>query len=52
MAWSEPIDLREINLADFGPEDKLFVEQMIEPIVMGPDGLVRPGTVLLGNSES
>lgn len=41
-----------INLADFGPEDKLFVEQMIEPIVMGPDGLVRPGTVLLGNSES
>lgn len=41
-----------LNLADFNPDDKLVVEQMIEPIVMGPDGLVRPGTVLLGKLES
>lgn len=41
-----------LNLADFSPEDRLAVEQMIEPIVMGPDGLVRPGTVLLGKLES
>lgn len=41
-----------LNLADFSPEDRLAVEQMIEPIVMGTDGLVRPGTVLLGKLES
>ena len=36
-----------LNLADFEPDDRLVVDQMVEPIVMGPNGLVRPGTVLL-----
>lgn len=36
-----------LNIADFGPDDVLFVEQMVEPLVMGPEGLVRGGTVLL-----
>lgn len=36
-----------LNIADFGPEDDLFVEQMVEPVVMGPDGLVRGGTAIL-----
>ena len=33
-----------LNIADFGPDDVLFVEQMVEPIIMGPEGLVRGGT--------
>ena len=40
-----------LNLGDFGPDDKLVVEQMVEPVVMGPAGLVRPGTVLLAKSR-
>jgi hypothetical protein len=40
-----------INLGDFGPEDALLVDQMVEPIIMGPDGLVRPGTVMLRKAE-
>ena len=36
-----------INIGDFGPDDVLLVEQMVEPIIMGPDGLRRQGTVLL-----
>lgn len=36
-----------VNLADFAPEDPLLIEQMVEPIVMGADGLKRSGTVLL-----
>jgi hypothetical protein len=36
-----------LNIADFGPDDILFVEQMVEPVVMGPDGLVRGGTAML-----
>lgn len=36
-----------LNIADFGPDDELKIEQMVEPIVMGPDGIIRPGTVLL-----
>ena len=36
-----------LNIADFGPDDHLVVDQMVEPVIMGPDGLVRGGTVLL-----
>ena len=36
-----------LNLADFNPGDTLLVEQMVEPIIMGSDGLQRTGTVIL-----
>jgi hypothetical protein len=36
-----------LNIGDFAPEDILIVEQMVEPIIMGASGLVRPGTVML-----
>jgi hypothetical protein len=36
-----------LNVADFGPDDLLVVDQMVEPVVMGPEGLVRGGTVML-----
>ncbi|GLH77924.1 hypothetical protein SSBR45G_28320 [Bradyrhizobium sp. SSBR45G] len=40
-----------LNLAEFGPDDELVVDQMIEPIVMDASGLVRSGTVLLRKAE-
>jgi hypothetical protein len=40
-----------LNIADFGPEDKLVVDRMVEPILMGPDGLVKGGTVMLRKVE-
>lgn len=36
-----------LNAADFEPEDVLYVDQMMEPVVMGPDGVRRPGTMML-----
>ncbi len=36
-----------INIGDFAPDDELLVDQMVEPIVMGPGGVIRPGTALL-----
>lgn len=36
-----------LNAEDFGPDDQLLVDQMVEPIVMGPDGLRRAGVVML-----
>jgi hypothetical protein len=36
-----------LNIDDFAPDDVLEIEQMLKPIVMGSDGLVRPGTVML-----
>ena len=36
-----------LNAGDFGPDDTLFVEQMIEPVVMGSNGVRRTGTMML-----
>lgn len=36
-----------LNVADFAPEDRLVVDQMLEPTILGPDGVLRTGTVLL-----
>lgn len=47
QAYDPGIAATALNIADFEPEDRLVIEQMIEPIVMGPDGIVKAGTVLL-----
>ena len=36
-----------INIGDFSPDDVLLVDQMLEPIIMGPNGLRKQGTVML-----
>ena len=36
-----------LNLDEFAQDDALVVAQMLEPIVMGPDGVLRMGTMLL-----
>lgn len=36
-----------LNIADFDPQDTLLVEQMVEPIIMGANGLKKEGTVVL-----
>jgi hypothetical protein len=36
-----------LNIGDFAPQDTLEVEHMLEPIIMGSDGLKKQGTVML-----
>lgn len=36
-----------LNIGDFPPDQRLYVEQMLEPVIMGPNGLVKSGTVML-----
>lgn len=36
-----------LNIGDFEPHDTLQVDHMVEPIIMGPDGLRKQGTVML-----
>jgi hypothetical protein len=40
-----------INLDDFGTEDRLYVEQMMEPVIMEGNKVIKTGTVLLGRIE-
>ena len=41
-----------LNIGDFGPDDSLLVDQMVEPIIMGPKGLKKEGTVMLRKVET
>ncbi len=36
-----------LNIGDFSPEEKLLVDYMVEPIVLGPDGVRKAGAVML-----
>lgn len=36
-----------LNAADFEADDVLYVDQMMEPVVMGPDSVRRTGTMML-----
>ncbi len=36
-----------LNIGDFEPDDILLVDQMVEPIIMGVEGLKKQGTVML-----
>lgn len=40
-----------LNIGDFGPDDVLVVDQMVEPVIMGTAGLVKAGTVMLKLSQ-
>jgi hypothetical protein len=40
-----------LNIEEFDGEDALVVDQMLEPIIMGKEGLVKTGTVTLRKVE-
>ncbi len=52
----QPYDLgmavSALNIEDFSAEDLLWVEQMIEPIVMGDHGVKKQGTVMLRKGQA
>lgn len=40
-----------LNIEDFEPDDELFVEQMMEPVIMKDGKVQKAGTVILGRIE-
>lgn len=40
-----------MNIDDFEPDDDLFIEQMMEPIIMKDGKVQKTGTVVLGRFE-
>ena len=43
--------LSPLNIDDFEADDRLFVEQMIEPIIMDENNVLKTGTAMLGRIE-
>ena len=42
---------RPLNIDDFEPDASLYVEQMVEPIIMKGDSILRTGVVILERAE-
>jgi len=55
-AEGEPFDpgvaATPLNAGDFDPEEALVVDRMLTPIIMGPDGVERTGTVMLKSRKA
>jgi hypothetical protein len=45
------LPVNAINIGDFADNSYLVVDQMLEPVVMGPSGLIRMGSVLLRKAD-
>ncbi|WP_221620976.1 hypothetical protein [Ralstonia sp. SET104] len=45
QSFDTGLPVTAINLADFAAEDRLVIEQTIEPAILGLHGLVRMGSV-------
>jgi hypothetical protein len=41
------LPIKAINLSDFSNNDRLIIDVMLEPVVMGKSGLLRMGSALL-----
>ena len=41
-----------INIEDFDPDDELLIDQLVEPIIMGSEGLRKQGTVMLRKAQT
>ncbi len=51
QAYDIGMALSPLNIDDFEAEDRLYVEQMIEPIIMGDGIVLKTGTAMLGRIE-
>lgn len=40
-----------LNLEEFGPDEKLYIYQMVEPLIMKDDTVMKLGTVILGRKD-
>ena len=43
--------VKAINLDDFNESDHLYINKMLEPIIIGENGVIRIGTVTLARAK-
>lgn len=40
-----------LNIEDFDESEELIIDQMLEPIIVGPEGLIKTGTATLRSAS-
>lgn len=49
--YNEGFAVTPINIEDFEPDDQLYIAQMLEPIIMDEEKIIKTGTVFLKRYE-
>lgn len=52
QSYDAGMPVKVLNMEDFTSSDALLIDHMIEPVVMGNDGLIREGTAMVGKVKS
>jgi hypothetical protein len=52
QAYEMGIAADVLNLDEYSLGDDLIIDQMIEPVIMGPDGVVKSGKVTVGRARA
>lgn len=52
QAYDTGMAATPLNVEDFGPNDLLVVDLVVEPLLMGPDGIVKSATVMLKQAHA
>jgi hypothetical protein len=52
VAFDEGLAVSAVNLSDFDSDDELVIERVLEPLIMGPLGIMHTGIVSLKRRES
>ncbi|NLV45897.1 MAG: hypothetical protein GXY07_15520 [Candidatus Hydrogenedentes bacterium] len=50
-SYEQGMAVTPLNIEEFEVEDLLMVDQMLEPIIVGDNGVVKTGTVMLRKLE-
>ena len=51
QAFDPGVAATPLNIEDFDESEELIIDQMLEPIIMGPEGLIKTGTATLRSAD-
>ena len=52
VSYDEGLAISAVNLSEFDSHDDLVIDRVLEPLIMGSQGIVHPGIVSLRRKES
>lgn len=52
VTFDEGLAVSAVNLSDFDSDDELVIDRVLEPLIMGPLGIMHTGIVSLKRRES
>jgi len=51
QAFDPGVAITPLNIEDFDESEELIIDQMLEPIIIGPEGSIKTGTATLRSAD-